>query len=496
MHGITNSKVDYVIGKKQSTTGTPIPDLRGKHPSARKITGTLLERVHEHIRLLPVTSSHYTRAKSPHRKYLPTHETIKSLYQLYKEKMMDDYPDEPIVKQSYYESVFTKEYNIGFAPPKKDECNTCTKLKSDIAVKKQQGANVTALEAELLDHETKQAAARRALNSLKLDRNPNHLAVCIDLQQTIPCPKLTVGQAYYKRKLWIYNFCVHNLKSGISSMFVWDETVAGRGSIEIASCLSKWLDDHFGGEPAQELTTLSIFADNCAGQNKNLQMVLFLLRQIHSRRLVRVELSFLVSGHSYMPCDRSFGVIEKEIRGFPNLYTPNDFQLTIKRAQNPQFPVFVMTSQDFYDYNTLKSQVTKRSASEGQFSKASQIIVHSQYQEGYLLKDSFGVEDAAATKVRLSKGKAGTRYRRSNFDLSAQEVPHPQPRVLQEQKIADLESLLVYFPDSEKRNWLQELIHKQRQLQNQGGGTPAGQQEADPDDVMQDYDDLEDAGSQ
>ena len=32
---------------------------------------------------------------------------------------MDDYPDEPIVKQSYYESVFTKEYNIGLAHQKR-----------------------------------------------------------------------------------------------------------------------------------------------------------------------------------------------------------------------------------------------------------------------------------------------------------------------------------------------------------------------------------------
>lgn len=91
-------------------------------------------------------------------------------------------------------------------------------------------------------------------------------------------------------------------------MYFWGESVAGRGSDEIASCLLHWL-----GEEA-EFTTLTIFADNCAGQNKNLNMILMALREVHSARLFRVELALLVSGHSYLPCDRSFGVLEKAIR--------------------------------------------------------------------------------------------------------------------------------------------------------------------------------------
>ena len=32
--------------------------------------------------------------------------------------------------------------------------------------------------------------------------------VAMDLQQTLPCPRLSVGIAYYLRKLWVYNFCI------------------------------------------------------------------------------------------------------------------------------------------------------------------------------------------------------------------------------------------------------------------------------------------------
>ena len=59
-------------------------------------------------------------------------------------------------------------------------------------------------------------------------------------------------------------------------------------------------------------TTLCIFVDNSDGQNKNLNMVLVVLRMVHDKRLFREEFIFLVTGHSYMPCDCAFDNIEKE----------------------------------------------------------------------------------------------------------------------------------------------------------------------------------------
>jgi len=40
-----------------------------------------------------------------------------------------------------------------------------------------------------------------------------------------------------------------------------------------------------------------------------------------------------VSGHSYLPCDRDFGVIEKQKKYHPEIYIPNDWITVILKAR-------------------------------------------------------------------------------------------------------------------------------------------------------------------
>ena len=94
-------------------------------------------------------------------------------------------------------------------------------------------------------------------------------------------------------------------------MYLWNETIAKRGSIEIASCLIHYFD-HFLQD---EVKTLKMFSDNCGGQNKNINIVLTCLKQIHEGRFNYIEHNFMEPGHSYLPCDRDFGHIELKIRG-------------------------------------------------------------------------------------------------------------------------------------------------------------------------------------
>lgn len=117
IHGIRSGKLHYLLKEKVSSTGTIIPDKRGKSTPPNKISENTVNRVHEHIKLLPVTQSHYTRAKSHRRVYLPTASSIPRLYVKYNEFMMELYPGEPKVTEHFYRDVFTKQYNIGIAPP-------------------------------------------------------------------------------------------------------------------------------------------------------------------------------------------------------------------------------------------------------------------------------------------------------------------------------------------------------------------------------------------
>lgn len=48
---------------------------------------------------------------------------------------------------------------------------------------------------------------------------------------------------------------------------------------------------------------------------------------------IEIHHKFLVSGHSYLSCDRDFGVIEKEKRYHPEMYVPNDWIKVIENAR-------------------------------------------------------------------------------------------------------------------------------------------------------------------
>lgn len=104
---------------------------------------------------------------------------------------------------------------------------------------------------------------------------------------------------FFKRKMWTYNLGIHNIKTGKASLFLWNEPEGKRGSSDFASCLEKYIQANVG----QEVKTLVLFSDNSGGQNKNLNLVLCLLRYIHSGRFDSIEHYFMILGHSFLPCD-------------------------------------------------------------------------------------------------------------------------------------------------------------------------------------------------
>lgn len=146
------------------------------------------------------------------------------------------------VKQRYYNKIFSLHYNIGFRPVKTDQCNTCRRLEIAIQDGRAVQRNVDHLILEYNEHKAKANVAYSLMKDAKIP-DADWAIICMDLEQTWPCPKLSVGSAYYKRKLWLYNFCVHDIPKNESYMYIWEENVAARGSIEIASCLIKWIDD-------------------------------------------------------------------------------------------------------------------------------------------------------------------------------------------------------------------------------------------------------------
>ena len=229
--------------------------------------------------------------------------------------------------------------------------------------------------------EEAQAARDNLNNPQNTQQIPGFRAITIDLQQQQPIPKMPVNKAYYTSKLWFLNFCIHDMTYGVSNMFVWDETVAKRGPNEISSCLLRWLD-HVRETQGSEVNHLRIYADNCAGQNKNIFNILMFLQQIQKKLLNRVELIFLVSGHSFLPCDQKFSIIEKVYRKQPYICSKERYVALIKSASKTgKFQVFEMEQNHFFDVKALAKHITNRSA--GLLSKGNQFVLQESHPHGF-----------------------------------------------------------------------------------------------------------------
>lgn len=443
IHGISEKRVRVVLDKT-SRTGTVTTDQRGRCEPAKKIGNDDLSKVKEHIMSLPTVTSHYSRAKSPHRKYLPVGLNIKKLYSLYNEWLTENYPGYSPVNQHYYRDTFNMQFNIGFEPPKSDTCNYCDKV--DIKIKSSQMhdsenvAEIENLKQEKELHLTRAKAAQSLLKGLRSNADDSFLVIAFDLQQALPTPKLTTGIQYYKRKLWTYNFCIHNVKTGSSTMYLWDESTGRRGSCEIASCLYDYLC-----KVDVNVKKVIMFSDNCSGQNKNLNLVLANLYFIHKDQFTEIKHYFMIPGHSYLPCDRDFGNIEREIRN-STVYTMDHYKLMIESCRRKnQFCVVQLRQDMIFNFSNFQKKITKMQMAGAKFKDGKIFEFTNNFKQGFYIHSAYNLD--VKTAVKLQKGKVKN-YDPDHFHLASETLTrlYSAPIKIPAPKLKDIQDLLPYVP--------------------------------------------------
>ncbi|CAG9838697.1 unnamed protein product [Diabrotica balteata] len=105
--------------------------------------------------------------------------------------------------------------------------------------------------------------------------------------------------------------------------FIWTENEYHKGANEISSCLFYYLNSIVDLSPYK---TIRLICDGCGGQNKNtilISMVAYWLSKAPGN-IKEVQLVFPVTGHSFIPPDRVFGNIEKEIKKQENIVSPTN----------------------------------------------------------------------------------------------------------------------------------------------------------------------------
>ena len=293
------------------------------------------------IERLPKYVTHYAREKSHDNiVYLQPGTVLASrgkrkeasLFHLLQEECNENGVKPP--KLTWFRRVMnTKFRKIKIKKPKSDQCNTC--------------------ERSYLIHADDTLHKERAERLREQQRVDKQLPNCLtfDLQQVQPLPDLLVNKAFYSRKMWIYNLGLNRTKPNQAMMHLWLETEGKRGSIEITSCLYKSLCDFQAEDHHNEWI---LWSDSCGGQNRNIRMTTFLLRLVHDEQLgiEKIIHRFPEPGHSFLPNDQDFGVIEvaKRLnRPFCSMQGYED--VVLKAMKNPsQFQIKRMKIADFIDF--------------------------------------------------------------------------------------------------------------------------------------------------
>lgn len=232
---------------------------------------------------------------------------------------------------------------------------------------------------------------------------------------------------------------IHDLSKNTAIMYVWNESIASRGPQEIGSCLM-----HYCKNFVKE-KKLIMYSDQCVGQNRNIKMALICDFITNSKEftVTQIDHKFLVSGHSYLPCDQDFGVIEKAKKFHKDIYIPNHWTTVIKsaRKRNP-FQTIEMTKNDFLSSSKLENAITNRKICEDgtkiQWLKIQWLKYTSEIRQQFEFKYS-NSKEVLFYRINVAKRKV-------HDPVDSLDLLYPNGRAIEKKKKQDLVELLPYIP--------------------------------------------------
>lgn len=126
---------------------------------------------------------------------------------------------------------------------------------------------------------------------------------------------------------------------------MYNETTAKKGQNEVISFLNYFINNIL----SMSVTQLYLFSDNCSAQNKNKVLFQYLSTVVSTstNKLKSIKHRYPEPGHSFLPCDRCFGHIEKKRRKVERVYLPQEYEDLVKNT-NSRFNIIQVTQDMIY----------------------------------------------------------------------------------------------------------------------------------------------------
>lgn len=185
--------------------------------------------------------------------------------------------------------------------------------------------------------------------------------------------------------------------------------------------------------------------------------------------LKEVHLDFMVSGHSFLPCDRGFGIIELACRKTEVINGPADYADIIRRIKNTR--VHMLKQEEIFNIKSLKKRITMRTtkAKDYGFSKARTIILTEKKPYQFRLVQASG-------SVMVDLKKKGTTELISNEPIPKKYL-HGEAIKVSDDKLKDLQHFSDFLNHG-GRSWISQVVagqttaHQRPQIDQEHEVTP------------------------
>ncbi|KAF2894579.1 hypothetical protein ILUMI_11594 [Ignelater luminosus] len=173
----------------------------------------------------------------------------------------------------------------------------------------------------------KKESIRRHIPSFDtVETEEKHCVAIYDLQQVLQCPKIEVGQAYYKSKLSVYNLTIYDAGQKQGYCYMWHEYIASRGSYEIGSCVLSFIKQ----KTDEGYKELIFYSDNCPRQNRNKYIFCMYLFAAMNYNIT-ITRNFMEVGHTQNEGDSMHSTIERCAKHV-SIYVPSQWYVIARTA--------------------------------------------------------------------------------------------------------------------------------------------------------------------
>ena len=327
---------------------TPKPDGRGKAPAVNKIDRAMIMN---HIESYHPCVSHYRRQHAPNRRYLPSDISMHAMHADFKSRHGN------ICSYDLYRKVL-KEMNISFTRLGHEECEQCEAFKMHNRDHNQE--NLCDLCDLCQRWKTHIEKAKRSRSEYDKDRDSQDVSEPVfsaDLQKVIMLPRMeSFKSVLFTRRIIVLNesFVPLGSKTAGSNFpmaVLWHEGIAGRKKEEIISAFHSFLLHK------RDQKVITLWVDNCSGQNKNWALFCFLVYIVNSSETLTdvIRLKFFEPGHTFMSADSFHHQVEKSLREKDKVYDFDDYVSCVLSSNSGKVFTKSMQVQDFCDWTDFSS---------------------------------------------------------------------------------------------------------------------------------------------